>query len=177
MIIFQSLNNFAMAEYTRSKIFHPVFGYPGPIPENQLPTKLDLYNHYLLRNENSKSTRDDIAKELTEVIVRIYEKSSIPTISKIKIKQYINSCVIERAKYHGKISKTSNNLTVSRILFPNSMFCSISQVANLRLKKVNDFALLVKRYQCARGHFSLISETLGNYLYLAWIARPLPKIL
>ena len=92
-----------MAEYTRSKIFHPVFGYPGPIPENQLPTKLDLYNHYrMLRNENSKSTRDDIAKELTEVIVRIYEKSSIPTISEIKIKQYINSCVIERAKYHGK---------------------------------------------------------------------------
>ena len=32
-----------MAEYTRSKIFHPVFDYPGPIPENQL-TKLDLYN-------------------------------------------------------------------------------------------------------------------------------------
>ena len=92
-----------MAEYTRSKIFHPVFGYPGPIPENQLPTKLDLYNHYrMLRNKNSKSTRDDIAKELTEVIVRIYEKSSIPTISEIKIKQYINSCVIERAKYHGK---------------------------------------------------------------------------
>ena len=27
-----------MAEYTRSKVFHPVFGYPGPIPENQLPT-------------------------------------------------------------------------------------------------------------------------------------------
>ena len=52
-----------MAEYTRSKVFHPVFGYPGPIPENQLPTKLDLYNHYImLRNENSKSSRDDIAK-------------------------------------------------------------------------------------------------------------------
>ena len=66
-----------MAEYTRSKIFHPVFGYQGPIPENQLPTKLDLYNHYrMLRNENSKSTRDDIAKELIQVIVRIYEKSS-----------------------------------------------------------------------------------------------------
>ena len=76
-----------MAEYTCSKIFHPVFGYPGPIPETQLPTKLDLYNHYrMLRNENSKSTRDDIAKKLTEVILRIYEKSSISTISKIKIK-------------------------------------------------------------------------------------------
>ena len=44
----------------------------------------------------------DIAKELTEVIVRIHEKSSIPTISEIKIKQYINYCVIERDKYHGK---------------------------------------------------------------------------
>ena len=29
-----------MAEYTRSKVFHHVFGYPGPIPENQLPKKL-----------------------------------------------------------------------------------------------------------------------------------------
>ena len=28
-----------MAEYMRSKVFHPVFGYPGPIPENQLPNK------------------------------------------------------------------------------------------------------------------------------------------
>ena len=66
-----------MAEYTRSKIFHLVFGFPGPIPENQLPTKLDLYNHYrMLRNINSKSTRDDIANE--------------------------QSCVIERAKYRGK---------------------------------------------------------------------------
>ena len=76
-----------MAEYTRGKIFHPVFGYLGPIPENQLPTKLDLYNHYrMLRNENSKSTRDDIAKELTEVIVRLYNMASIPTLSEIKIK-------------------------------------------------------------------------------------------
>ena len=48
-----------MVEYTRSNIFHSVIGYPGPIPENQLPSELDLYNHYrMLRNENSKSTRD-----------------------------------------------------------------------------------------------------------------------
>ena len=41
-----------MAVCTRSKVFHPVFGYPGRIPENQLTTKLDLYNHYrMLRNE------------------------------------------------------------------------------------------------------------------------------
>ncbi|KAI6661428.1 hypothetical protein LOD99_13300 [Oopsacas minuta] len=92
-----------MAENTRSKVFHPIFGYPGPIPENQLPTKLDLYNHYrMLRNEDSKSTRDDIAKELTEVLVRIYNLASIPTISELKIKQYINSDIIERAKYYGK---------------------------------------------------------------------------
>ena len=46
-----------MAEYTRSKIFHHVFGYHGPIPENPFPTKLDLCDHYrMLRNGNYKST-------------------------------------------------------------------------------------------------------------------------
>ena len=56
-----------MTEYTWSKVFHLVFGYPGLIPENQLPTKLDRYNHYrMLRNEISKSTRDYIAKKLAE---------------------------------------------------------------------------------------------------------------
>ena len=46
---------------------------------------VDLYNHYrMLRNENSESSRDDIAKELTEVLVRIYNLASIPTISEIK---------------------------------------------------------------------------------------------
>ena len=56
----------------------------------------------MLRNENSKSTRDDLAKELTEVLVRIYNLASIPTISEIKIKHYIISDIIERAKYHGQ---------------------------------------------------------------------------
>ncbi|KAI6657810.1 hypothetical protein LOD99_552 [Oopsacas minuta] len=56
----------------------------------------------MLRNEDSKSTRDDIAKELTEVLVRIYNLASIPTISELKIKQYINSDIIEKAKYYGK---------------------------------------------------------------------------
>ena len=64
----------------------------------------------MLRNENSKSSRDELnitekvddTKELTEVLVRIYNLASIPTISEIKIKQYIISDIIERAKYHGK---------------------------------------------------------------------------
>ena len=42
-----------MAEYTRSKVFHPVFGYPGSIPENQLPTKLYLYIHYTGQQKNN----------------------------------------------------------------------------------------------------------------------------
>ena len=92
-----------MAQYTRSKVFQLFLVYLDPFQKNQLPTKLDLYNHYrMLRNENSKSTRDDIAKELTEVLVRIYNLASIPTISEIKIKQYIISDIIERAKHHGK---------------------------------------------------------------------------
>ena len=56
----------------------------------------------MIRNENSKSSRDDKAKELTEVLVRIHNLASIPTISEIKIKQCIISDNIERAKYHGK---------------------------------------------------------------------------
>ena len=44
-----------------------------------------------------------------------------------------------------------------------------------RKYKVNAFALLIKRYHGASGHFSMISETLGKYLYLAWIGRQLPK--
>ena len=56
----------------------------------------------MLGNENSKSTRDDIAKELTEVFVLISNLASIPTISENKIKQYIIIYIIERAKYHGK---------------------------------------------------------------------------
>ncbi len=117
-----------MAEYTRSKIFHPVFGYPGPIPENQLQTKLDLYNHYrMLRNENAQSTREDVAKELTQEIVRIYEKSSIPTLSEIKITQYINSGVIERAKYHGKSIQNKQQLDrIQPIIFEFNVLFDVS---------------------------------------------------
>ena len=63
----------------------------------------------MLRNENSKSTRDDITKELTEVLVLI---------------------LLRELNTTEKVSKTSNNLTVSSLLFPNSMSCSTSQVAN-----------------------------------------------
>ena len=49
-----------MAQYTRSKVFHPVFGYPEPILENQLPTKLDLYNHYSL---DCMTTSKNIVKQ------------------------------------------------------------------------------------------------------------------
>ena len=48
------------------------------------------------------------------------------------------------------------------------MFCSRSQVANDRLKKVIVFALLTKKCLGTSDNFSLISETLRNYLFLAY---------
>ena len=63
----------------------------------------------MLRNENSKSTRDDITIELTEVLVLI---------------------LLRELNTTEEVPKTSNNLTVSSLLFPNSMSCSTSQVAN-----------------------------------------------
>ena len=58
-----------MAEYsTRSQTCHPIFGHPGFRPENQLPTKLAVYNHYIkiridCQNVGKSNVKaDDIAK-------------------------------------------------------------------------------------------------------------------
>ena len=39
---------------TRSESHHPIFGYPRPIPDNQLPTKIALYNHYRMIEVNNE---------------------------------------------------------------------------------------------------------------------------
>ena len=98
---------------TRSESHHPIFGYPVPIPDNQLPTKLALYNHYRMirtdcKNVGKSNVRaEDIAKELTQLIMSIYRKCSIPTINELMITQKITVDIIERAR---KISKKVGNM-------------------------------------------------------------------
>ena len=64
-------------------------------PDNQLPTKLTLYNHYRMirtycKNVGKSNLRaEDIAKELTQLIMSIYRKCSIPKINELKITQKI----------------------------------------------------------------------------------------
>ena len=51
-LVYQSI--IIMAK-TCSESHHPIFGYTGPISDNQLPTKLALYNHYRMIRTDCKN--------------------------------------------------------------------------------------------------------------------------
>lgn len=65
---------------TRSRTSHYVFGKARSMPENQLPTSVDVKRHYdWLKIQNSRGTPSSFFKDISIELQRIWAKNSIPT--------------------------------------------------------------------------------------------------
>ena len=73
------------------------------------------------------------------------------------------------------VSKTNKNLTVSRILFPNLMFYLLSS-CKCPIKEGFCFCSFDKKIPGREWPFLLDQRNARKFFFLAWIARPLPKI-
>ena len=83
-----------MANQARDAVKCPIFGAPKLLPENQLPTYLDvmkpfLYERPILKVErkNAKLPLREIAAEVAQKVEAIWRKGSVPTVSHTQIVQ------------------------------------------------------------------------------------------
>ncbi|KAL4712991.1 hypothetical protein ACJJTC_012061 [Scirpophaga incertulas] len=87
---------------TRQTTSCPVFGLPEKLPVSQLPTYSDVMKYYIFikyQLKTDKTTKEptvhDISEILAEEILTIWQKASLPTVSRKRVLQLIRT-------YHDK---------------------------------------------------------------------------
>lgn len=87
---------------TRKTTSCPVFGLPQKLPASQLPTYNDVMKNYLyikheLKPDNTtkEPTVHEISEKLADEVIKIWQKSSLPTVSVKRVLQLIRA-------YHDK---------------------------------------------------------------------------
>ena len=83
-----------MAYQTRDAVKCPIFGGSKPLPENQLPTYLDVMKAFLyerpilkLERKNKKLRLREVAAEVAQKVETIWRKAGIPTVSHTRVAQ------------------------------------------------------------------------------------------
>ena len=79
---------------TRNFVKCPIFVSPKDLPQNQLPTYLDVMRAYLQANQilkeerkNTKLPIGDVAAEIARKVQDVWVKGGIPTVSHTRIVQ------------------------------------------------------------------------------------------
>ena len=77
---------------TRNFVQCPIFGSPKNLPQNQLPTYLDVMRAYLQANQipkeerkNTKLPTGEVAAEIARKVPNVWVKGEIPTVSHTRI--------------------------------------------------------------------------------------------
>ena len=83
-----------MAYQTRDAVKCPIFEASRPLPENQLPTCLDVMKAFLherpilkLERKNEKLPLRKVAAEVAQKVETVWRKAGIPTVSHTRVAQ------------------------------------------------------------------------------------------
>ncbi len=88
---------------TRQKVKDPVFGYPKWIRGDQLPTQLDVGQHFLFRKGNQRNAPNKEALHRTaEDLQQIWIMACVPTIEQDSIKRKVERLVQKVGKSKAK---------------------------------------------------------------------------
>ena len=93
---------------TRSLPESSLFEMPMKFSVNQLPTKTDVYKHYLHSRDNMQSSSEaknsvrEVCKLVLTDLISVWKRAGIPTVTKNSLlKQWTrltSSCVIKKVK-------------------------------------------------------------------------------
>ena len=91
---------------------NPIFGFPSPLPPNQLPTHSDVLKLLMLYHEQLKeSTKgrfvpvSDVCSSVAQDLMDIWKKASLPTMQESSICRKVRAAYDE-AKYCEKKNKS-----------------------------------------------------------------------
>jgi len=100
---------------TRSVTKHSHFGKPTKFPVNQLPTKTDVYRHYLHVRKNLPSSAKanpsvrDVCKSVLTDLTAVWKRASIPTVTENSLLKRLVRLVEEA----NKLTRYQHNRTSS----------------------------------------------------------------
>ena len=142
-----------MAYQTRDAVKCPIFGAPKPLPENQLPTYLDVMKAFLyerpilkLERKNAKLPLREIADEVAQKVEAIWRKGSIPTVSHTQIVQLLltyhdknYSSLLENITSRGKQknfqSKIKDLVNIAQVTLFHISACKCADLENCSCDK------------------------------------------
>ena len=114
---------------TRIQTSKFLLGHPAILPENKLPTNIDVINHArFLRNtimelgENNPPIESYIEKNNQDVL-KVWNAASIPTIQEKTVRDRVKSCYINGMKIGDTpVSKRSEAIKENKLIWLNEMF-------------------------------------------------------
>lgn len=113
---------------TRSDVKCPIFGWPERLKENILPTYEEVFKHYLhFRNElkPSEFSKDpnfsDISAKVVDKILSIWDKASIPTVTRTRVVAMLKSY---HTSYMKLLKQPKNRLADEKYLLKLGTFKS-----------------------------------------------------
>lgn len=124
----------------RSSALCPLLGRYKKIALYQLPTSSDVLRHYFFVREfeikNSNASFDDISKSTIQSIIEVWNKSSIPIIGDLRIKQKLSSIKDQHRNYmrSAKRASFSGKLAEVKMLWEKELFdicsCKCENIAD-----------------------------------------------
>ena len=142
-----------MAYQTRNAVKFPIFGASKPLPENQLPTYLDVMKVFLyekpilkLERKNEKLPLREVAAEVAQKVETIWRKAGIPTVSHTRVaqlfvtyhnKEYLSllKSVKSRERQENFQSKMNDLVDIARVTLFNISACKCTNLESCSCDK------------------------------------------